>query len=102
MALSTRIGHDPEDRSRKGDPMVHEREDVPDVLAMLSEDVRWLTPGPPEVIPYAGLRHGRHEVAGYFTAFGKAVEVSRFEPQKFFASDDTVVVLGHYTDSDTN
>jgi uncharacterized protein len=112
MALSTRIGHDPEDRSRKKDPMVHEREglqtihevyaafgkgDVPDVLAMLSEGVRWFTPGPPEVIPYAGLRHGRHEVAGYFTAFGKAVGVSRFEPQKFFASDDTVVVLGHHT-----
>ena len=71
--------------------------DVPGVLAMLSEDVRWFTPGPPEVIPYAGERVGRHEVTGYFEAFGKAIEVSRFEPQKFFVQDDTVVVLGHYT-----
>ncbi len=53
MALSTRIGHDPEDRSRKGDLTVHEREDlqtihevyaafgkgdVSDVLTMLAED----------------------------------------------------------------
>lgn len=54
------------------------------------------------MIPCAGLRRGHDEVAGYFAAFGKAAEVSRFEPQKFFASYDTVVVLGRYTKCDTN
>lgn len=72
------------------------RGDVPAVLAMLTEDVRWFTPGPPDIIPYAGLRSGREQVAGYFTSFGEAVEVSKFEPRKFFAQDDMVVVLGHY------
>jgi ketosteroid isomerase-like protein len=70
--------------------------DVPGVLAMLTEDVRWSTPGPPDVIPYAGLRTGHEQVAGYFESFGGAVEVAEFEPQKFFAHNDMVVVLGHY------
>jgi uncharacterized protein len=35
-------------------------------------------------------------VAGYFQAFGAAVEVTQFEPRKFFAEEDMVVVLGHY------
>lgn len=52
--------------------------DVPSVLAMLTEDVRWSTPGPPELIPYAGSRAGHEQVAGYFEAFGGAVEVLIF------------------------
>jgi uncharacterized protein len=70
--------------------------DVPGVLAMLAEDVRWSTPGPPDVIPYAGLRTGHEQVAGYFESFGEAVEVTEFEPQTFFAQEDMVVVLGRY------
>ena len=63
---------------------------------MLADDVRWSTPGPPDVIPYAGARTGHEQVSGYFEAFGGAVEVTEFEPQEFFAQDDMVVVLGHY------
>jgi uncharacterized protein len=70
--------------------------DVPGVLAMLTDNVRWSTPGPPDVIPYAGLRTGHEQVAGYFQSFGGAVEVTEFEPQTFFAQEDMVVVLGHY------
>lgn len=72
------------------------RGDVAGVLDLLTEDVHWSTPGPPEVIPYAGLRTGHKEVEGYFESFGEAVEVTEFDPQKFFAEDDMVVVLGHY------
>ena len=72
------------------------RGDVPGVLAMLTEDVEWSTPGPPDVIPYAGTRTGHEQVAGYFGAFGEAVEVSEFEPQRFFAEEEMVIVLGHY------
>ena len=96
---------------RRGAEFMHEQEnlqvvhqaytafgegDVPGVLAMLTEDVRWSTPGPPDVIPYAGLRTGHEQVASYFESFGGAVEVAEFEPQKFFAHNDMVVVLGHY------
>lgn len=72
------------------------RGDVPGVLAVLTDDVEWSTPGPPDVVPYAGSRTGQEQVAGYFEAFGGAVEVSEFEPERFFAEEDMVVVLGHY------
>ena len=70
--------------------------DVAGVLAVLADDVSWHTPGPPEVVPYAGTRTGHDQVAGYFESFGAAVEVTEFEPQEFLARDDYVVVLGRY------
>jgi ketosteroid isomerase-like protein len=70
--------------------------DIEGVLGMLTDNMRWSTPGPPDVIPYAGLRTGHDQVAGYFKSFGEAVETTEFEPQKFFAQDDIVVVLGRY------
>ena len=73
------------------------RGDVPAVLNLLTEDVEWFTPGPPAVIPYAGSRSGSKEVAQYFKDFGQAMEITAFEPQKFFAQADQVVVLGHYS-----
>lgn len=72
------------------------RGDVPGVLALLKDDVEWSTPGPPDVIPYAGSRTGHEQVEEYFEAFGGAVEVGEFEPMNFFAEEDMVVVLGHY------
>ena len=74
-----------------------ERGDVEGVISMLADDVTWTTPGPPDVIPYAGEKKGHDEVRGYFEAFGTAAQTTAFEPQKFFAEDDMVVVLGHYT-----
>jgi ketosteroid isomerase-like protein len=73
------------------------RGDVEGVISMLADDVTWTTPGPPDVIPYAGEKKGHDEVRGYFEAFGAATETTAFEPQKFFAEDNMVVVLGHYT-----
>ena len=71
--------------------------DVEGVISMLTDDVTWSTPGPPDIIPYAGQRRGHDQVTGYFEAFGQAAQTTAFEPQKFFAHDDMVVVLGHYT-----
>lgn len=73
------------------------RGDVPGVLDRLSDDVHSSTPGPPAVIPYAGEKIGHDQVAGYFRAFGSAVETTSFEPQHFFADGDMVMVLGHST-----
>ena len=74
-----------------------EEGDVEGVISMLTDDVTWTTLGPPDVIPYAGEKKGHDEVTGYFEAFGAAAETTAFEPQKFFAHDDMVGVLGHYT-----
>src|SRR3954470_22041236 len=39
--------------------------DVPGVLGMLTEDIEWRLAGPTEVT-YAGIRHGRDQVAQFF------------------------------------
>ena len=36
-------------------------------------------------------------MAEYFQAFGGAVQTTAFEPRRFLADGELVVVLGHYT-----
>jgi ketosteroid isomerase-like protein len=74
-----------------------EQGDVEGVISMLSHEVTWTTPGPPDIIPYAGEKRGHDEVTSYFEAFGASARTTAFEPQKFSANDGMVVVLGHYT-----
>ena len=73
------------------------RGDVEGVISMLADDVAWTTPGPPDIVPYAGERRVHDEVTGYFEAFGASTETTAFEPQKFFAEGDMLVVLGNDT-----
>lgn len=68
--------------------------DIPGVLQAVTEDVEWFIPGPPEVIPYAGLRRGRSEVSQFFVALGGAVDFEQFEAREFVARGETIVVLG--------
>lgn len=71
------------------------RGDVPAILALLTDDVTWELPGPAEV-PYAGSRRG-HEGAGeFFRLLAESDDVQVFEPQRFIADGDLVVVLGRY------
>lgn len=71
------------------------RGDVAAILASLTDDVEWELPGPAE-IAYAGLRHGRDGAAEFFRLLAQSDEVQAFEPRRFLAEGDTVVVLGHY------
>jgi ketosteroid isomerase-like protein len=71
--------------------------DIEGVLGMLTNDVQWTSPGPPDVITYASSRTGDEQVAGYFESCCEAVKTTTFRPQRFFAQDDLVVVLGRYT-----
>jgi len=63
---------------------------VEGVIYMLTDDVTWTTPGPPDVIAYAGERRGHDEVTGYFEASGASTETTAFEPQNFVADGDFV------------
>ncbi len=71
------------------------RGDIPALLQMLTEDVSWYLPGPPD-IPPAGRRTGRDQVAEFFVKLNESDEVLAFEPHAFFSDGDTVVVLGRY------
>jgi uncharacterized protein len=72
------------------------RGDIPGLLNMLADDVVWVTPGPPEQLPAAGMRHGRAEVAQFFSVLKDTEEVEQFEPREFIAQGDKVVALIKY------
>jgi uncharacterized protein len=69
--------------------------DIDTILQAVADDVEWHQPGPPDVLPWAGTRHGRAQVAQFFTAVSETLEILRFEPRTFLAHDDTVVVFGY-------
>lgn len=71
------------------------RGDVPGVLDTMSQDVDWDIPGPAS-IPTIGRRRGLSAVGEFFQTLGETQTVESFEPRKYFASGDMVVVLGHY------
>lgn len=63
------------------------------LLDSVIDDVEWITPGPQGVLPLAGNRRGREEVAQFFSLLSDANEYSLFEPLEFIAQGDRVVVL---------
>lgn len=69
--------------------------DIQGILDALTDDVVWELPGPPE-IPYAGSFNGKEGVADFFRILTQTEDVQAFEPHRFFADGDMVVVLGHY------
>lgn len=69
---------------------------IPALLNLLSDDVTWQLPEM-ENVPFGGLREGREQVAGFFTALGDSQESLSFEPREFVAQNDKVVALGRYT-----
>jgi hypothetical protein len=71
------------------------RLDLSAILATLEENVDWFFVGQPDVIPYAGVRHGREDVLNFFILLVKTVEVLAFGPLEVRAFADNVLVLGH-------
>ena len=69
--------------------------DIDTTLQAVADDVEWHQPGPPDVLPWAGTRHGRAQVAQFFTAVGQSLEFFQFTPREFLAHEDTVVVFGY-------
>jgi ketosteroid isomerase-like protein len=72
------------------------RGDIEALLALLDENVEWITPGPSE-LPTAGRRRGRQQVAEFFKGVDNLFEIQRFEPESFVSEGDRVVVLGSET-----
>ncbi len=69
------------------------RGDLPAILGNLTGDVEWNHPRP-DRIPWGGQRRGPEEVTGFFVALGQTIDVEQFEPQRFHADGDTVIVFG--------
>lgn len=72
------------------------RGDVTAALSSYADDIDWAMPGSPDVIPYAGRRRGREQVAQFYATFPQTEEVEQMDLQDFIAQGDKVLVFGHY------
>ena len=72
------------------------RGDIKAVLNTLAEDVEWISPGPPDVMPAAGTRRGRQAVAEFFATVSEQEDIEVFEPQEFIAQGNKVVAILEY------
>jgi uncharacterized protein len=69
--------------------------DIQALLGLLSDDIQWQLPDI-ENVPFAGKRQGREAVGQFFASLAEAQDVLEFAPADFIASENKVVVLGHY------
>jgi ketosteroid isomerase-like protein len=69
------------------------RSGVPAILAQLADDVEWDYPTAPNPIPWQQPLRGRDQVPKFFDALCAGVESTRFEVNKIFGNDSTVVDL---------
>jgi ketosteroid isomerase-like protein len=71
------------------------RGDIPAVLSRVDDTVEWTTPGG-AAVPTAGVRRNKAAVAEFFRLVNETWTFDSFEPREYIASDDRVVVCGHY------
>ncbi len=71
--------------------------DVPAMMQLLAEDVVLVSPGPPDLVPWAGEYHGPDGVGQYYMALSQGVETSGMEVRELIAQGDKVVALGQHT-----
>jgi uncharacterized protein len=72
------------------------RGDINALLELFDEQIRWVTPGPPELAT-SGQRTGRQAVAEFFGTVNEVFDIQRFQPKEFIAQGDRIVVLGDET-----
>ncbi|HYD92711.1 MAG TPA: nuclear transport factor 2 family protein [Flavobacterium sp.] len=66
------------------------------LLENLAPDVKWVSPGPREHIPFAGEWAGREGVGKFFETVNDTMEFLAFEPREFIEQGNKVVALGYW------
>lgn len=69
------------------------RGDIPAMLNLLTDDVRWQFTGDRKA-PYTGTLSGRSQIGEWFGAVARADDIQAFEPREFLVGTDHVTVLG--------
>ena len=69
------------------------RGDVATILAGLADDVDWAADTSSTAAPWYGVRHGKDQVAAFFTEFGAAMEVTEFTPLAVTGNDAEVLAV---------
>lgn len=68
---------------------------IPAVFAMLTDDVKYLIPGSPD-IPYAGTFNGKQEVGFFYKTLNETLQYTSFEVKNMTPSGDKVIVEGYF------
>ena len=74
-----------------------DRGDIPFVLDMVDDDADWQSPvigAVSEQIPWARIRRGKAEVAGFFREINEHMQIEKMEAGAYTAQGDRVVVEG--------
>jgi ketosteroid isomerase-like protein len=70
--------------------------DVPAILDLVTDDIRWVCPGPTNILPYAQVYHGKKGVAEFFRLIYANKDFPGFEVKELIEEGDRVVALGHW------
>ena len=69
---------------------------VPALISYFDNNIEFVRPGNAD-IPFAGTFRGHDGLIKMFTIISQSIRLKEFIPEKFFANDDMVVVLGSDT-----
>jgi len=72
-----------------------QRGDMPGIIALLDENVEWVTPKTMG-LPASGTKHGHAGVLEFFKDVNESWQFEAFEPRDFISSGDQLVVTGYY------
>jgi uncharacterized protein len=64
------------------------------VKDLVDDACTWISPGPPDKLPWAGHFKGKKQIADFFTRVAQSLDFSEFTPREMIEQGDTVVVIG--------
>jgi hypothetical protein len=67
------------------------------MIPLCTEDVVLVSPGPKELLPWAGEYHGSQEMVQYWAALAQGLEILGAAVEGFIAQGDKVAAQGHHT-----
>ncbi len=71
------------------------RGDVAGIMAHVADDVLWEAEGPAE-LKFTGIRRGKNDTLGFFTAIGDEHQSPVLNMTEFLSSGDSVAAFGRY------
>jgi hypothetical protein len=68
------------------------RGDIPGLVALMSDDVEWHSPG--AGLPLSGTHRGHNGVSNFFRTLARELDIQDFQPREFIGEGDRVLVIG--------
>ena len=69
---------------------------VPAILDLVTDDIKWTCPGPTDILPYAQVYHGKKGVAKFFELIYANKDFPSFKIHEYISEGNKVVALGHW------